>query len=180
MYSDDLEFSQGSCPFFLLRSADCWGKSEIIKYVYSVNLKLNLFLPFLVLQQLSAKREAFFKMDPPAPKFDPSARSGLTSDRERERPHIREREPIDHDRYMEKNHRDNHKELEGYVGFANLPNQVYRKSVKRGFEFTLMVVGELLELVNELTKFGELSDAVSKPDFTHADVTHFCASQWLT
>lgn len=30
----------------------------------------------------------------------------------------------------------------GYVGFANLPNQVHRKSVKRGFEFTLMVVGE--------------------------------------
>ncbi|XP_075907593.1 septin-7-like isoform X2 [Nelusetta ayraudi] len=29
-----------------------------------------------------------------------------------------------------------------YVGFVNLPNQVYRKSVKRGFEFTLMVVGE--------------------------------------
>lgn len=35
------------------------------------------------------------------------------------------------------------KELEGYVGFANLPNQVYRKAVKRGFEFTLMVVGKL-------------------------------------
>uniref|UniRef100_A0A8C7IF74 Septin n=1 Tax=Oncorhynchus kisutch TaxID=8019 RepID=A0A8C7IF74_ONCKI len=34
------------------------------------------------------------------------------------------------------------KNLEGYVGFASLPNQVYRKSVKRGFEFTLMVVGE--------------------------------------
>lgn len=34
------------------------------------------------------------------------------------------------------------KDLEAYVGFANLPNQVYRKSVKRGFEFTLMVVGE--------------------------------------
>ncbi|KAI4811805.1 hypothetical protein KUCAC02_014677 [Chaenocephalus aceratus] len=34
------------------------------------------------------------------------------------------------------------KSLEGYVGFASLPNQVYRKSVKRGFEFTLMVVGE--------------------------------------
>jgi len=28
-----------------------------------------------------------------------------------------------------------------YVGFANLPNQVHRKSVKKGFEFTLMVVG---------------------------------------
>jgi len=34
------------------------------------------------------------------------------------------------------------KVLDGYVGFANLPNQVYRKAVKKGFEFTLMVVGE--------------------------------------
>ncbi|XP_022080192.1 septin-7-like isoform X5 [Acanthaster planci] len=34
------------------------------------------------------------------------------------------------------------KDMEGYVGFANLPNQVYRRSVKRGFDFTLMVVGE--------------------------------------
>ena len=34
------------------------------------------------------------------------------------------------------------KDIDGYVGFANLPNQVYRKSVKRGFEFTLMVVGK--------------------------------------
>uniref|UniRef100_A0A0K2U911 Septin-type G domain-containing protein n=1 Tax=Lepeophtheirus salmonis TaxID=72036 RepID=A0A0K2U911_LEPSM len=33
-------------------------------------------------------------------------------------------------------------QLDGYVGFANLPNQVYRKAVKKGFEFTLMVVGE--------------------------------------
>ncbi|KAK2711910.1 hypothetical protein QYM36_012884, partial [Artemia franciscana] len=33
-------------------------------------------------------------------------------------------------------------EIPGYVGFANLPNQVHRKSVKKGFEFTLMVVGE--------------------------------------
>ncbi|CAG5946633.1 unnamed protein product [Menidia menidia] len=29
-----------------------------------------------------------------------------------------------------------------YVGFASLPNQVHRKSVKKGFEFTPMVVGE--------------------------------------
>eukprot|EP01136_Pigoraptor_vietnamica_P013224 Opistho-1_new@54013 len=36
----------------------------------------------------------------------------------------------------------NRKELGGYVGFANLPNQVHRKSVKKGFEFCLMVVGE--------------------------------------
>lgn len=33
------------------------------------------------------------------------------------------------------------KGMEGYVGFANLPNQVFRKSVKKGFEFTIMVVG---------------------------------------
>lgn len=33
-------------------------------------------------------------------------------------------------------------ETPGYVGFANLPNQVHRKSLKRGFEFTLMVAGE--------------------------------------
>ncbi|CAB4019863.1 septin-2-like isoform X1 [Paramuricea clavata] len=29
-----------------------------------------------------------------------------------------------------------------YLGFANLPNQVHRKSVKKGFEFTLMIIGE--------------------------------------
>ena len=27
------------------------------------------------------------------------------------------------------------------VGFANLPNQIYRKAVKRGFDFTVLVVG---------------------------------------
>lgn len=35
------------------------------------------------------------------------------------------------------------KKLNGYVGFANLPNQIYRKAVKKNFEFTLMVVGKL-------------------------------------
>lgn len=33
------------------------------------------------------------------------------------------------------------KKLNGYVGFANLPNQVHRKSVRKGFQFTTMVVG---------------------------------------
>ncbi|UYV67694.1 SEPT7 [Cordylochernes scorpioides] len=33
------------------------------------------------------------------------------------------------------------KESEAYVGFANLPTQVYRKAIKKGFEFSLMVVG---------------------------------------
>ncbi|KAI9137498.1 Septin-domain-containing protein [Paraphysoderma sedebokerense] len=34
------------------------------------------------------------------------------------------------------------KQLQGYVGFSNLPNQVHRRSVKKGFQFTVMVVGE--------------------------------------
>ena len=29
-----------------------------------------------------------------------------------------------------------------FVGFASLPEQVHRKAVKRGFDFTLMAVGE--------------------------------------
>lgn len=29
-----------------------------------------------------------------------------------------------------------------YIGFATLPEQIHRKSVKKGFDFTLMVVGE--------------------------------------
>ena len=30
------------------------------------------------------------------------------------------------------------------LGFASLPDQVHRKAVKRGFDFTLMVVGEFI------------------------------------
>lgn len=32
--------------------------------------------------------------------------------------------------------------MPAFVGYANLPNQVFRKAVKRGFQFTLMVVGK--------------------------------------
>ena len=38
------------------------------------------------------------------------------------------------------------KKLMGYVGFANLPNQVHRKSVRKGFQFTAMVVGTSFSL----------------------------------
>eukprot|EP01135_Chromosphaera_perkinsii_P002261 Nk52_evm47s221 gene=Nk52_evmTU47s221 len=34
------------------------------------------------------------------------------------------------------------KNLSGYVGFGNLPNQVHRKAVKLGFDFNVLVVGE--------------------------------------
>ncbi|KAG0687828.1 hypothetical protein C6P40_001832 [Pichia californica] len=34
------------------------------------------------------------------------------------------------------------RKLNGYVGFANLPKQWHRKSIRRGFNFNLMIVGE--------------------------------------
>ncbi|KAI5309929.1 Cell division control protein 3 [Ascosphaera atra] len=34
------------------------------------------------------------------------------------------------------------RKLTGYVGFANLPNQWHRRSVRKGFNFNVMVVGE--------------------------------------
>ncbi|KIR35322.1 septin ring protein [Cryptococcus deuterogattii MMRL2647] len=34
------------------------------------------------------------------------------------------------------------KKLSSWVGFSNLPNQVHRRSVRRGFQFVTMVVGE--------------------------------------
>src|SRR3954465_1510615 len=36
------------------------------------------------------------------------------------------------------------RKLTGYVGFANLPNQWHRKSVRKGFNFNVMVVGSFL------------------------------------
>lgn len=37
------------------------------------------------------------------------------------------------------------RKLTGYVGFANLPNQWHRKSVRKGFNFNVMVVGMSFE-----------------------------------
>ncbi|KAL7421268.1 Cell division control protein 3 [Cryptotrichosporon argae] len=34
------------------------------------------------------------------------------------------------------------RKLQSWVGFSNLPNQVHRRAMKRGFQFTAMVVGE--------------------------------------
>lgn len=34
------------------------------------------------------------------------------------------------------------RKLNGYVGFANLPKQWHRKSIRKGFNFNLMIVGE--------------------------------------
>ncbi len=39
------------------------------------------------------------------------------------------------------------RKLTGYVGFANLPNQWHRKSVRKGFNFNVMVVGKFLTAI---------------------------------
>lgn len=50
------------------------------------------------------------------------------------------------------------RKLTGYVGFANLPNQWHRKSVRKGFNFNVMVVGEYktsckMKWIDELTQY---------------------------
>jgi len=54
----------------------------------------------------------------------------------------RERQHRSHQQHQQQRAERRTKQLDGYVGFANLPNQVYRRAVKKGFHFTLMVVGE--------------------------------------
>ncbi len=39
------------------------------------------------------------------------------------------------------------RKLTGYVGFANLPNQWHRKSVRKGFNFNVMVVGKRISAI---------------------------------
>lgn len=92
--------------------------------------------------QLNAKRDIFYRHDSSAtnstvaaPVAPPSLSNSNSSSKEslsnREGERMKDMSP---------------KDLEGYVGFANLPLQVYRKAVKRGFEFTLMVVGMYMSL----------------------------------
>lgn len=45
------------------------------------------------------------------------------------------------------------KDAHSYVGFANFPNQVFRRAIKNGFEFTLMVVG-MFNFVDTITFFN--------------------------
>ena len=95
----------------------------------------------------------------PAPKFDPNQRERIVDrEKDRDREKEKEKEKLSHHSYTQNStsntnqhtHHTKTEVIEGYVGFANLPNQVYRKSVKKGFEFTLMVVGELSIFINLL------------------------------
>lgn len=57
------------------------------------------------------------------------------------------------------------RKLTGYVGFANLPNQWHRKSVRKGFSFNVMVVGRLCHTVpgNHNTKVTQASQDWENP-----------------
>ncbi|ROI64839.1 Septin-2 [Anabarilius grahami] len=57
----------------------------------------------------------------------------------------------------------------GYVGFANLPNQVHRKSVKKGFEFTLMVVEKIERTVQIEASTVEIEERGVKLRLTVVD-----------
>ncbi|XP_072248612.1 septin 4b isoform X1 [Leuresthes tenuis] len=81
------------------------------------------------------------------------------------------------------NNSDTEDQDKEYVGFATLPNQVHRKSVKKGFDFTLMVAGESglgkSTLVNslfltDLYKDRKLLNAEGDDDTTF----HFCVLCW--
>lgn len=60
------------------------------------------------------------------------------------------------------------RKLNGYVGFANLPKQWHRKSIRRGFSLNLMVVGESglgkATLVNTLFNREILSNEVENEE----------------
>lgn len=51
------------------------------------------------------------------------------------------------------------KKLMGFVGFANLPNQVHRKSVRKGFQFTAMVVGTYQHVAFTSERFSLFAQA---------------------
>lgn len=103
---------------------------------------------------LQSKRELFFKNELPASGVNDHAQAAnANSTSQLKDPISKRHERVidgDADRAERLNKLDRDrtlpekktKELDGYVGFANLPNQVYRKAVKKGFDFTLMVVGE--------------------------------------
>ncbi|KAG1656841.1 Septin-7 [Nymphon striatum] len=137
--------------------------SEIIFFIVIFLINKTCFC-------LSSKRDMFFRQDGPpsttaatAPTSTNATNGTVTSssttnssslsnskenilsssNKDKENSSHRERDTTSASREKESSHYSSSaKSVDGYVGFANLPNQVYRKAVKKGFDFTLMVVGE--------------------------------------
>lgn len=98
------------------------------------------FVPLtLATSSLSSKRELFFR-DGPVPPAAPTSGSLLGLSKDSSSGSLASSGGPAPTAYGTAGNRE---APEGsYVGFASLPNQVYRKAVKKGFDFTLMVVGE--------------------------------------
>ncbi|XP_043199503.1 septin-7-like isoform X3 [Amphibalanus amphitrite] len=78
---------------------------------------------------------------PPPPRRSDSEVTPARPGRPEEPPLVRPNKADDQNRERQARERSR-RQLDGYVGFADLPNQVHRRAVKKGFHFTLMVVGE--------------------------------------
>ncbi|XP_054164960.1 septin-7-like isoform X2 [Oppia nitens] len=89
---------------------------------------------------LNAKRELFIR-DNGSTTASPMTSSAITKDiySSRDRDRI---DPMTHSNRTNDNKPVLTKDSDVLVGFSDLPNQIHRKTVKKGFEFTLMVVGE--------------------------------------
>ncbi|CAG2114235.1 unnamed protein product, partial [Medioppia subpectinata] len=89
---------------------------------------------------LNAKRDLFFR-DNPTTNNSIVNSSPVTKDiylsRDRDRV-----DNMTHTARVDDNKPVLAKDSDVFVGFSDLPNQIHRKTVKKGFEFTLMVVGE--------------------------------------
>ncbi|KAF3848510.1 hypothetical protein F7725_015007 [Dissostichus mawsoni] len=60
-----------------------------------------------------------------------------------------------------------------YVGFASLPNQLHRKSVKKGFDFTLMVAERIHQTVEIMKHTVDIEEKGVKLKLTIVDTPGF-------
>jgi hypothetical protein len=90
-------------------------------------------------EQLTTKRDIFFR-ETPNTAANVVNSSSVTKDVYFSRAD-RERERIKSDKIEDNGKPMLAKDCDTFVGFSDLPNQIHRRTVKKGFEFTLMVVG---------------------------------------
>ena len=101
---------------------------------------------------MNAKRDFLFRESPTPPNSAMNSNlltkeTYLSRDRDRERDRI---ENLTNSLKTDENKRKQQqpaKDSDTFVGFSDLPNQIHRKTVKKGFEFTLMVVGMSFHLI---------------------------------
>ncbi|OMJ16959.1 Cell division control protein 3 [Smittium culicis] len=70
------------------------------------------------------------------------------------------------------------KTLKGHVGFSNFPDQVHRKSIKKGFNFTIMVVGEAS--IGKSTLINTLFETKIFPDKDDSTVSEIAKGVEIT